>query len=107
MQHGIRFDMCPFGTGAFQVGSKQRAKPLKINGLGYYREAFSGEPVWTIQTAKAFPCSVALAFFSVGVLPCSMALVLKFVIFLLVPHVGLSEGVRNVVKPMLFCLFSE
>ena len=27
MQRGVRFDMCPFGTGAFHMGSKKRAKP--------------------------------------------------------------------------------
>ena len=63
MQRGVRFDMCPFGTGAFHMGSKQRSKPFKINGLGCFRGAFFGGPIWTIQTAKTFPCSVALVFF--------------------------------------------
>ena len=63
MQRGVRFDMCPFGTGAFYMGSEKRSKQFKINGLGCFREAFFGGPIWTIQTAKAFPCSVALVFF--------------------------------------------
>ena len=28
MQRGVRFDMCPFGPGAFHMGSKKRSKPL-------------------------------------------------------------------------------
>ena len=63
MQRGVRFDMCPFGTGARYMGSKKRSKQFKINGLGCFREAFFGGPIWTIQIAKAFPCSVALVFF--------------------------------------------
>ena len=64
MQRGVRFGMCPFDTGAFYMGSKQRSKPFKINGLGCFREAFFLGPIWSIQTAKAFLCSVALVFFS-------------------------------------------
>ena len=63
MQRGVRFDMCPFGTGAFYMGSKKRSKHLKINGLGCFRDAFLGGPILASQTAKAFPCSVALVFF--------------------------------------------
>ena len=40
MQRGVRFDMCPFGTGAFYMGSEKRSKHFKINGLGCFREAF-------------------------------------------------------------------
>ena len=76
MQRGVRFDMCPFGTGALYMGSEKRSKHVKINGLGFFRDASLGGPIWTIQTAKAFPCSMALVFFSAGALPCSMALVL-------------------------------
>ena len=107
MQRAVRFDMCPFGTGAFHIGSKKRSKPFKINGLGCLGGAFLGGPIWTIQTAKAFPCSVALVFFSAEALPCSVALILQFLMFLLVPHVGPSGGVRNIIKSMLFCLFSK
>ena len=102
MQRGVRFDMCPFGTGAFHMVSEKRSKQFKINGLGCFREAFFRGPIWTIQTAKAFPCSVALVFLSAGALPCSVALILQFGMFLVVPHVGPSEGVRNVIKPMFF-----
>ena len=107
MQRGVRFGMCPFDTGAFYMGSKQRSKPFKINGLGCFREAFFGGPIWSIQTAKAFLCSVALVCFFAGALPCSVALVLVFYMFLFVPHVGLSEGVRNAIKSMFFCLVSK
>ena len=107
MQRGVRFDTSPFGTGAFWMGSQKHSKPFKINGLGCFREAFFGGPIWTMQTAKAFPCSVALVFFVARALPCSVALVLQFLMFLLVPHVGLSEGVWNIRKYMLFCLFAE
>ena len=41
-------------------------------------------------------------FFPVRALPCSVALVLQLLMFLSVPHVGLSEGVRNVVKSVFF-----
>ncbi len=37
--------------------------PHSDNGLGCFREAFFWGPIWTIQTAKVFPCSVALVFF--------------------------------------------
>ena len=74
--------------------------------LGSFREAFFWGPIWNIQDAKAFPCSVALVSVSAGALPCSVALVLRFFIFLLVPHVGLSEGVRNIIKSMfVFIIF--
>ena len=63
MQRGVRFDMCPFGTGAFHMGSEKRSKQFKIHSLGCFREAFFRGPIWTIQTAKAFPCSAALIFF--------------------------------------------
>ena len=59
-------------------------------------------PCWTMLTKKAFPCSVALVLHFCGALPCSVALVLQFLTFLLVPHVGSSEGVRNVIKSMFF-----
>ena len=65
MQRGVRFDMCPFGTGAFDMGSEKRSKQFKINGLSCFMEAFSEGPIWTIQMAKAFPCNVALVFYFV------------------------------------------
>ena len=102
MQRGVRFDTCPFCTGAFYMGSEKRSKQFKINCLGCFGEAFFGGPIWTIEPAKTFPCSVALVFFFAGALPCSVALILQFLMFLVVPHVGPSKGVRNVIKTMLF-----
>ena len=64
MQRGVRFDMCPFCTGASYMGSEKRSKQFKINCLGCFGEAFFGGPIWTIEPAKTFPCSVALVFFS-------------------------------------------
>ena len=64
MQRGVRFDTCPFCTGAFYVGSEKRSKQFEINCLGCFGEAFFGGPIWTIEPAKIFPCSVALVFFS-------------------------------------------
>ena len=63
MQRGVRFDTCPICTGAFHVGSEKRSKQFKINCLGCFGEAFFGGPIWTIEPAKTFPCSVALVFF--------------------------------------------
>ena len=103
MQRGVRFDMCPFGTGAFHRGSEKRSKHLNLNGLDCFWEPFFGGPIWTIQTAKAFTCSVALGFFVRRSAPMQHGLVLQFLMFLEVPHVGPSEGVRNVIKAMLFC----
>ena len=51
---------------------------------------------------KAFPWSVVLVLFFAEALPCSVALVLHFIIFLVGPYVGPSDGVRNIIKPMLF-----
>jgi hypothetical protein len=68
--------------------SKQRTKRFKINGLGYYREAFSVDH----PTCDSIPMQRGAGFFSVGALPYSVALVFKFVIFILMPHIGLSEG---------------
>ena len=102
MQRGVRFDTCPFCTGASYMGSEKRSKQFKINCLGCFGEAFFGGPIWTIEPAKTFPCSVALVFFFAGALPCSVALILQFLMFLVVPHVGPSKGVRNVIKTMLF-----
>ena len=101
MQRGVRFDVCPFGTGARCTGPKRRSKQFEINGLGCFGEVFFGGPIWTIQPAKTLPCSVALVFLFVGALPCSVALILQFLMFLVVPHVGPSKGVRNVIKTML------
>ena len=42
MQRGVRFDMCPFGTGASHLGSDKRSKQFKIHGSGCFREAFLG-----------------------------------------------------------------
>ena len=64
MQRGVRFDTCPFCTGVFDMGSEKRSKQFKINCLGCFGEAFFGGPIWTIEPAKTFPCSVALVFFS-------------------------------------------
>ena len=103
MQRGVRFDVCPFGTGARYTGPKRRSKQFEINGLGCFGEVFFGGPIWTIQPAKTLPCSMALVFFFVGALPCSMALIiLHFFMFLVVPHVGPSKGVRNVINTMPF-----
>ena len=85
-----------------EMGSKTSPKQFEINGLDCFREAFLGGPIWTIQIAKSFPCSVAFGFFSAGVLPCSVALILQFLMFLVVLHVRPSKGVRNLVKSMLF-----
>ena len=62
MQCGVRFDTCPFCTGAFYMGSEKRSKQFRINCLGCFWEAFFGGPIWTIEPAKTFPCSVALVF---------------------------------------------
>jgi hypothetical protein len=43
MQCGVRFNMCPFGTGAFYMGSEKRSKQVYIDGLGCFREAFWGD----------------------------------------------------------------
>ena len=48
MQRGVRFDICPFGTRACDMGSEKHSKHLKINGLGCFREAFFRGPIWTI-----------------------------------------------------------
>jgi len=45
------------------MGSEKRSKRFKINGLGCFRDAFLGGPIWTIQIAKAFPCRLGLFFF--------------------------------------------
>ena len=87
--------------------SKKRLKPIKNNGLAHFGGPYFGGPVWTKNIQKAFPCSVALVLFFTGALPCSVALVLQFLSFLLVPHLAPSEGVGNIIKPMLFCLFSK
>ena len=98
IQRGVRFDVCPFGTGARYTGPKRRAKQFEINGLGCFGEAFFEGPIWTIQIAKSFPCSVALVSFFAEALPCSVALILQFLMFLVVPHVGPSGRVRNIMK---------
>ena len=98
MQRSVHFDICPFGTRACHMGSKKRSKQFKINGLGCFGEACFEGPIWTIQIAKSFPCSAALAFFFAEALPCSAALILQLLMFLVVPHVGPSERVRNVMK---------
>ena len=64
MQRSVHFDICPFGTRACYTGSKKRLKQFKINGLDCFREACFEGPIWTIQIAKSFPCSVVLIFFS-------------------------------------------
>ena len=102
MQRDVRFDVCPFGTGARYTGPKSRSKQFEINGLGCFWEAFLEGPIWIIQIAKSFPCSAALVFFFVGALPCSLALILQFLMFLVVPHVGPSERVRNVMKSIMY-----
>ena len=102
MQRGVRFDECPFGTGARYTGPKRRSKQFETNGLGCFGEVVFGGPIWTIQPAKTLPCSVALVFFFVGALPCSVALILQFLMFLVVPHLGPSERVRNVINTMFF-----
>ena len=84
------------------MGFQKAFKTVQINGLHCFREAFWGGPIWTVQIAKSFPCNAALVFFSAGALPCSMALVLQFLMFLVVPHVGPSERVRNVMKLIVF-----
>ena len=106
MQRSVHFDICPFGTRACYMGSKKRSKQFKINGLGCFGEACFEGPIWTIQIAKSFPCSAALVFFFAEALPCSAALILQLLMFLVVPHVGPSERVRNVMKWMAFWWFS-
>ena len=98
MQRSVHFDICPFGTRACYMGSKKRSKQFKIHGLGCFGEACFEGPIWTIQIAKSFPCSAALVFFFAEALPCSAALILQLLMFLVVPHVGPSERVRNVMK---------
>ena len=98
MQRSVHFDICPFGTRACHMGSKKRSKQFKLNGLGCFGEACFEGPIWTIQIAKSFPCSAALVFFFAEALPCSAALILQLLVFLVVPHVGPSERVRNVMK---------
>ena len=105
MQRGVRFDTCPFCTGAFYVGSEKRSKHFKINTLGCFGEAFFGGPISTIEPAKTFPCSVPLVFFFAGALPCSVALILQFLMFLVVPHVGPSKSVRNAIETLFFMIF--
>ena len=56
----------------------------------------------TKKSSKAFPCSVALVSFCTGAFPCSVALVFQFLMFQWVVQHGLSEGVRNVIKIMVF-----
>ena len=102
MQRGVRFDTCPFGTGAFYMGSEKCSKQFEINCLGCFLEALFGGPIWTIEPAKTFPCSVVLVFFFAGARPCSVALILQFLMFLVVPHVGPCKGVRNVINTMFF-----
>ena len=84
MQRGVRFDMCPFGTGAFHRGSEKRSNHLNLNGLDCFGEACFEGPIWTIQIAKSFPCSAALVFFFAEALPCSAALILQLLMFLVV-----------------------
>ena len=98
MQRSVHFDICPFGTRACYMGSKKHSKQFKINGLGCFGEACFEGPIWTIQIAKSFPCSAALVFFFAEVLPCSAALILQLLMFLVVPHVGPSERIKNVMK---------
>ena len=96
MQRGVRFDTCPFCTGVFYMGSEKRSKRFKINCLGCFGEAFFWGPIWTIEPAKTFPCSVALVFFFAGALPCSVALVFRFGTFPWVVQHGPSENVKNI-----------
>ena len=102
MQRGVSFDTCPFCTGAFYMGSEKRSKQFKINCLGCFGEAFFGRPFWTIKPAKTFPCSVALVFFVRRSAPMQRGAHFAFFMFLVVPHVVPSKGVRNVIKTLLF-----
>jgi len=94
----VRFDMCPFGTGARYMVSNKGSKQLEINGLGCFGGAFFGGPIWTIQPAKTFPWSSALLIFFAGALPCSVALVFGFGMFVWKVQHGASEGVNNMYK---------
>ena len=98
---------CVCALRVLQWSLRKGQKVFKNNGLGDLFGTRFGGSIWNVQTAKAFPCSVALVSVSAGALPCSVALVLRFLMFLLVPHVGLSEGVRNVIKSLFVCLFSK
>ena len=102
MQRGVRFDMCPFGTGARYTGPKSRSKQFEINGLGCFGEVVFGGPIWIIQIAKSFPCSAALVFFFAEALPCSVTLIFQFLMLLVLPNVGPNERVRNIMKSMFF-----
>ena len=62
----------------------------------------AGPMLGTQKSSKAFPCSVALVSFCTGAFPCSVALVFQFLMFQWVVQHGLSEGVRNVIKIMVF-----
>ena len=62
----------------------------------------AGPMLGTQKSSKAFPCSVALVSFCTGAFPCSVALVFHFLMFQWVVQHGLSEGVRNVIKIMVF-----
>ena len=45
MQRGVHFDICPFGTGACYMGSKNHSQQFKVHGLDCFREAFFGGPI--------------------------------------------------------------
>ena len=61
-----------------------------------------GPKLGTKKSSKTFPCSVALVFFCTGAFPCSVALVFHFLMFQWVAQDGSNDGVRNVIKTMIF-----
>ena len=75
MQRSARFVISPFGTGALYMGATKRSKPFKITGLRRFCLTHSWGSIWTIKTAQALPCCVALVLLFAGALPCSVALV--------------------------------
>ena len=54
MQRGVRFDICPFGTGASYTGPQKCSKPFKIGGLGCFREPFFSHRSLDQRVSKEF-----------------------------------------------------
>ena len=102
MQRGAQIARRDLGVTSASAGSKNVKKPFKNNGLAHLGGTFLEAPNWTLKIRKAFPCSVALVSFCTGAFPCSVALVFQFWMFQWVVQHGLSEGVRNVIKIIVF-----
>ena len=91
------------GATSAPVGPKKRQNTKENKGLVHSGGAHVGNQ----KISQKLSDGVALVSFCTGAFPCSVALVFQFLMFQWVVQHGLSEGVRNVIKIMVFDDFGK